>query len=1079
MRTSQTKQSTAERAPASLYEPLDFFQLRAPLLPVEAYVELRSDQNSMESSPPGPKRASVFASEPCVRRALAVGSLSLVDALGRTPAFTSKARNAQRKLLRYMIRMSTRPTPFGLFAGVALGCWGERTHLGLASAPGRLRTRPDMQWLMTLVLRLESNPEIRKHLRVMANPAAFIRAGRVFLTERVATSNKFTTEAVSLRATGVVRRVLQAARDPIPHRALAADLLVRTPGATPEKIENLLTELWKHTVVLTDLRPPLTVDSPARYVVDRLEGIPAAAAIRAKLASLLEAAAGWDRAPMEGSVERYRALVSQATELSRSEASPFQVDMALELGGDTISRTVGEEAARAAELLLRIGPQPQGHSHIVAYRRAFERRYGLDREVPVLELLDPNFGLGPPSVYSGGQYPPAAGISQPKALQHSQALMELALTAGLDRSMEVNLDEQMLKRLETWTPLQANAPESLELFVFVGASSRSALDAGHFQVVLGPNVGGLSAGRSLGRFADLLGESAKQALTRAAANQEARTGEKLWAELVYQPRQLRSANVSIRPNVRRYEIALGVTRGNGTAAIPIDELVVGIRNDRFYLSWPPAGRDVVVTGGHMLNYLRAPAICRFLTEISRDGSCQLSGFQWGTASNFGFLPRVRVGRIILSPAQWRIRRASELSFDDRAYQESLDRWREKWRVPRHVYLSSGDNRLLLDLSDSQQADELRRSIQQLPDTGSVLLTEVLPGLDQAWVLGPEGCHFMTELAVSLVLRHDTKGALKLPDAISGGNSRDYSTSPRNPKPVPLDARLRLPGSEWLFVKLYGGRTFEDDLIAGVIRSFAEQAISSEMAEEWFFLRYSDPDSHIRLRFRGDPKRLTKELYPAICDWATELIQKELCLRFAFDAYEREVERYGGLAAARAAEALFFADSRSVAEILDELNAKQKQLDKTSIAVLSVDELLGSMGLDEATRVSWYDMQVRNRKGLSAEYRKRKISLRSMLGDPERVLRQTGAGAVAEALARRGQAVIDVRKQLAEIESRCELTRSIPTLCKSFVHLHLNRLLGVDGFAERQVLEFAWRTRLGLHHAPAAALSSHNQGPLPR
>src|SRR4029077_19333941 len=127
-----------------------------------------------------------------------------------------------------------------------------------------------------------------------------------------------------------------------------------------------------------------------------------------------------------------------------------------------------------------------------------------------------------------------------------------------------------------------------------------------------------------------------------------------------------------------------------------------IRNDRCYLRWPPAGRDVVVTGGHMLNYLRAPAICRFLTEISRDGSCQLSGFQWGTASNFGFLPRVRVGRIILSPAQWRIRRASELPFDDRAYQESLDRWREKWRVPRHVYLSSGDNRLLLDLSDSQQ-----------------------------------------------------------------------------------------------------------------------------------------------------------------------------------------------------------------------------------------------------------------------------------------------------------------------------------------------------------------------------------------
>ena len=37
---------------------------------------------------------------------------------------------------------------------------------------------------------------------------------------------------------------------------------------------------------------------------------------------------------------------------------------------------------------------PSGLSHIAAFRQHFIQRYGYHRQVPVLELLDPNFGLG-------------------------------------------------------------------------------------------------------------------------------------------------------------------------------------------------------------------------------------------------------------------------------------------------------------------------------------------------------------------------------------------------------------------------------------------------------------------------------------------------------------------------------------------------------------------------------------------------------------------------------------------------------------------------------------------------------------
>src|SRR5262249_53244982 len=145
------------------------------------------------------------------------------------------------------------------------------------------------------------------------------------------------------------------------------------------------------------------------------------------------------------------------------------------------------------------------------------------------------------------------------------------------------------------------------------------------------------------------------ALGRAARVEEGQSPHQIWAELVYLPHRSRLANVVIRPPVRRYEIALGVSPGVADPqVIPLDELVVGVRHGRFYVRWPARDADVIVCAGHMLNTIQAPAIVRFLAEVSRDRTAQLSTFDWGPASGYPFLPRVQVGRIVLRPAEWRM-----------------------------------------------------------------------------------------------------------------------------------------------------------------------------------------------------------------------------------------------------------------------------------------------------------------------------------------------------------------------------------------------------------------------------------------
>jgi thiopeptide-type bacteriocin biosynthesis protein len=92
----------------------------------------------------------------------------------------------------------------------------------------------------------------------------------------------------------------------------------------------------------------------------------------------------------------------------------------------------------------------------------------------------------------------------------------------------------------------------------------------------------------------------------------------------------------------------------------------------------------------------------------------------------------------------------------------------------------------------------------------------------------------------------------------------------------------------LYLKLYAPRSFEDPLIAGPLRSLGEFAIGAGLSDGWFFLRYTDPDSHlrVRVRFHGEPAALPGPPLREVSGWAGELVADGVCTRFAFDTYER-------------------------------------------------------------------------------------------------------------------------------------------------------------------------------------------------
>src|SRR5262245_19089834 len=88
---------------SGLYAPLDFVMVRAPLLPVENYLSLGSSRSSAEANGRPAEQVEAFIiDDTAVRRALAVGSSTLLSELDRKAPSGHKGQRAQGKYLRYL-----------------------------------------------------------------------------------------------------------------------------------------------------------------------------------------------------------------------------------------------------------------------------------------------------------------------------------------------------------------------------------------------------------------------------------------------------------------------------------------------------------------------------------------------------------------------------------------------------------------------------------------------------------------------------------------------------------------------------------------------------------------------------------------------------------------------------------------------------------------------------------------------------------------------------------------------------------------------------------------------------------------
>lgn len=1050
-----------------------FFVLRTPLLPrdalsawserTEAARALAGDDAALEAALESDRqrlrgRLRELVSRPEVREALFLASPSLEESLGawgETPE-SERGQKVERALVRYVSRMTGRATPFGLFAGVSLGAVGERTRLVLGGE-ARRHTRLDMDSLLALTEALARHPEWRGALRFRPNSSLYRAAGRLRYAEARNEGGTRDYHLVAVEPTPYLEATLARAGNGARLEELAAALHEADTDIPLDEARAYVEALADAQLLVPELAPPITGPEPLHAVMAHLRELPGGAPLAGHLEELHAALESLDARGLGVEPEHYRALAERLEAWPARPSLPrlFQVDLVKPAPEATLGNAVVEELARGVELLRRSMP-PRGGEALRRFREAFQARYG-DREVPLLEALDEESGLGFGGLAEEAE-PLLRGLSFPGRTEdarwsrrHAHLLRrwedvtrggghELALTAEDEQALAVDAP-----------PL----PDAFEVLAAVAADSEQALAEGHFRVHLS-SAGGPPGARLLGRFCHA-DAKLEEAVRKHLREEEALHPGARFAELVHLP-EGRVGNVLLRPVLREHEIAwLGSSGAPREAQVPLSDLRVSVVGGRVVLRSERLGCEIhprLTTAHHYGG--RSLGLYRFLCTLQGQGVAASLGWDWGPLEAAAFLPRVTSGRLVLSLARWRVEASEVERLTERrgaARYREVQRWRERRGLPRHVGLAEGDHVLPLDLEGALWVDTFLH-LAKSQDT--VTLVEPFPGGDALCVRGPDGL-YVHELVVPFTRTRVAPRATEVP---------------RRAPPAPVRRRFA-PGSEWLYAKLYGGSATADRVLHEAVGPLVREALDVRAADTWFFLRYEDPEPHLRVRLHGDAKRLRETILPLLETRTEPLLEEGLLWRVQLDTYEREVERYGGAEGIRLAERLFHADSEAVLTLLEGLRGDEGAELRWLLALRGVAQLLADLGLEgEAGRA----VLSRARQGLlrelrveadfthqlGARYRQERARIEAVLRGSW--TEQGPLAAELTALERRSRALEPLTTQLLMLASEGRLEVPLEELAWSFLHLHTNRMLRARARTQELVLyDFLLR-----HHESQAA-----------
>lgn len=876
----------------------------------------------------------------------------------------SERKRVVNSLAKYTLRMASRCTPFGLFAGISVGTWAHASNLVL---------HDEASWVLTAALdaaytdRLRAElmkPEngIRPYLKYYSNTSLYYYQDKLKYT--VLQKNQetdFTTNTAT--CTPYLRRVIDLARE-----GCSFDTLLQALNAFTydnQESEHFLHELINHQILVPNLNASPNGGLYEQKLANILNTIPAHVqpAVAKEFAHAHKLAKSGTAYASQSTDPTNMPILFTAAELAGGK-NPFHIDLHKPLLDGKLDFSIAGSIRKGITVLQRLA-SVGSNKRLEQFKESFSTRYE-NTEVCLLELLDADSGIPynsiitdfTPLLTQGRTNSPPKNASAGLQMSFQEAFLLrklMACRSSSSASQYILLTDSDLNSLPQ---IEVPQPDSLYAICSLVASD----DENNYSI----HLTGASA-NAAGTFARFTHSNVQvEALAADIANKEDLINSgKIVAELVYLDKNPRLGNIAQRRIARKYEIPfIGLSSEDGTETIHLADIYVGLRDNRFYFRSASHNQEVIIKLTSAHNHQKnAHPVVHFLGDVQRD--YPILAFSWGQITAVvQHLPRVYYRDIILSLESWYFNREDFTFLTPKGYKlDELQRFWSAWGIAQRVYVGAvgSDNKILIDLNNTLCIEIF---VEEVKKHNQVVIHEFMMP-PSSTIANKEGEPFVNELLAFFTLS-GTRAATAAPVTSVVSAETQF-----------------LPGSEWLYYKIYAGTKSVDQLLTSAVARLTKALHEEGLIDSWFFIRYVDPDYHLRFRLHVTAPANMGTVLNMVNKYLQPLADNGTISRVQLDTYVPEVLRYGATSLA-IAEQLFYWDSASCLPVLTAVQCSAQAEQNRWLAIAySLHSMLDDFAVPITARLTLLTKLVNvygtpASKSIAATYRAHKALLRRVL-----------------------------------------------------------------------------------------------------
>jgi thiopeptide-type bacteriocin biosynthesis protein len=784
----------------------------------------------------------------------------------------SKEERLFSTLKKYALRASTRATPYGTFAGLGImdidkECKGQRRRVA----------RIDLSFFDELKKTIEKDDTIIPFLKYTVNSSTYQIANNYRFTEPFLSQkeNKVEYQLSSLEKTEFIDLIYHSLKEK-GASTLNEIKSILPDSFTDEEITEFIVDLIDSGFLVSEIADIKSLDSLVRIIRSIENHNLQYSPLLEKLEECITIINNTD--PEYLPIYEIRELENLAEQNNIISRIFFHIDF---MNDDTdhvqyneLYAKYASDISSAIHFVEKISNSESViDKQIKNFINIFRIKYE-NQEVPLLTVLDNEFGIGFPAEKSLGNVPYDDYFTELNKNKSSESKTAVSTpnAVWLYDKIENSGENYMLEVKDSDIP-NTPIPNRKK------PGNITLMGSFHNDCFFIQNMGGANASL-IGRFAYLDHEIGKLCFDIRNVEKDSNP-EIIFADIRHIPAG-KIGNVTRNDSFSDYEICI-LTEGSlqQEHQIPLDDLMISVENEEVIIRSKRLNKRIIPRLSNAYNFSNSTIpVFKFLCSLQYQNISLLNFTIDYNLSHRRFFPRIVYKKIILHRASWILKEEDiEAILGKESAHDALKEHLKKIRTNQFVSLIDGDNELFLDIHNDSY---LALLLEEIRKKKKVVLAE--------WMKPLDGLRYTDQIIIPYQKIHS--------------NQYSLPAEKRYQKSIPRDFT---PGSEWFYVKIYCSSPFSDALIKEVLEPLLSTWKSGEIIKSFFFIRYTDPHYHIRLRlnlndisfFSGILQEFHKAVDPFTKNHAVWNIQ--------IDTYRREIERYGEEHMENT-ELLFFYDS---------------------------------------------------------------------------------------------------------------------------------------------------------------------------